>query len=190
MTMMKDAPEFYTKDRRAWRQWLQENHNKKTGVWLVYHKGAARKMSWEDIVQEALCFGWIDSRPAKLSETQSKLYVTKRNPKSAWSKLNKQHVAYLEEAGLMTAAGRAVIDEAKKNGAWDTLNKSDALQKPPELQAMLDMNTAAKQFYEAMSPSSQRVILEWIYSAKKEQTRLLRINQTVELAAQGIKAHH
>lgn len=187
---MDEASVFYAKDRAAWRQWLKENHTKEKGVWLIYDKGAARTMAWEDIVQEALCFGWIDSRPAKLSETQSKIYVSKRNAKSAWSKINKEHAAYLLKAGLMPPAGQVVIDEAQRNGAWDALSKSDALEMPPEMIALFDKDAKAKRFYDAMPPSSKKLILEWIYSAKKEETQRARIMQTVELAAIGIKAHH
>lgn len=183
-----EAPEFYAKDRAAWRAWLEKNHQTQQAVWLVFDKGAGRSLQWEDIVQEALCFGWIDSRPGKVSETQSKIYVSRRKPKSVWSKVNKGHVAKLTAQGLIKPAGQQAIDLAQKNGSWDALNNSDNLILPPELSERLTQNTAAKVFFEGLSSSSKRVILEWIYAAKTEPTRLRRIVQTVELSAQGIKA--
>lgn len=185
---MKDAPHFYARNRQAWRAWLQENHDKQRGVWLVFDKGKGRALPWEDIVQEALCFGWIDSRPAKLSDTQSKLYVSRRNPKSAWSKINKEHVKKIQDNGLMTPAGQQAIDQAKKNGAWDALNKSDALEIPVEMARQFEQKPIAEQNFGSFSPSSKRAILEWIYSAKTDATRDKRIQQTVELAEKNIKA--
>ena len=187
---MDTVPEFYAKDRASWRQWLDLNHATQKSVWLVYDKGKNRTLSWDDIVQEALCFGWIDSKPGKVSETQSKLYISKRNPKSAWSKINKKHVEIIENEGLIMPAGQAVIDEAKRNGAWDALNKSDNLEQPPELKELFSNNKVALDNYNQFSNSSKRIILEWIYSAKTEQTKLKRIYETVDLAEKGIKANH
>ena len=146
-------------------------------------------MAWEDIVQESLCFGWIDSRPGKVSDTQSKIYVSKRKPKSVWSKINKAHIDKLTDAGLMAPAGLAAVKTAKQNGSWDTLNKSDNLEVPSELESLFAKNPTAKANYEAFSPSSKRIILQWIYDAKRDKTRLRRIQQTVELAAKNIKAN-
>jgi len=182
--------EFYAKDRTAWRNWLKQNHDKEKAVWLVFDKGPKRTLAWEDIVQEALCFGWIDSKPGKVSETQSKIYVSHRKPKSVWSRINKAHVEKLVHSGLMTSAGQKVIDEAKANGSWDALNKSDKLEMPPDLVDLLKKNITAQNNFESFSPSSKRIILEWIYAAKTEATRRNRITQTVELAAQGLKANH
>lgn len=147
-------------------------------------------MSWEDIVQEALCFGWVDSKPGKVSDTQSKIYVSRRKPKSAWSKINKEHVDKLIRQDLMTPAGQAAIDEAKRNGAWDALNKSDNLEVPEELARLLDANAAAKANFDSFSNSSKRIILEWIYAAKRDETKQKRIKQTVDMAAEGLKANH
>lgn len=187
---MADVNHFYAKNREEWRQWLQDNHQKESSVWLVFDKGKERTLSWEDIVQEALCFGWVDSKPGKVSDTQSKLYISKRNPKSAWSKINKEHVKKMQKAGLMTSVGQALVDEAKKNGAWDALRKSDSLIEPEELKKQLDNTPAARANFDNFSPSSKKIILEWIYSAKRDETRIKRISQTVELAEKNIKANH
>jgi len=185
-----NIPEFYAKDRTAWRRWLELNHDKEQAVWLVFDKGPNRTLAWEDIVQEALCFGWIDSKPGKVSETQSKIYVSRRKPKSVWSKINKAHVKKLMELGLMSPAGQAVIDEAKANGSWDALNKSDNLEMPTDLVDLLEQNIKAKNHFQNFTSSSKKIILEWIYSAKTDLTRKKRINQTVDLAKKGLKANH
>lgn len=186
---MDSVESFYAPNRKAWREWLEKNHDKKTGVWLIHDKGEHRTMSWEDIVQEALCFGWIDSVAGKVSDTQSKIYVSKRKPKSAWSKINKAHVERLIEQGLMTPAGLAAIELAKQNGSWDLLNKSDNLEYPPELTALLKENPTAQQHFEAFTPSAKRIILEWIYQAKRPETRLNRIQKTVMLAKENKKSN-
>lgn len=185
---MNDTPLYYAENRHSWRRWLAENHATSRAVWLVYDKGANRKLSWQDIVQEALCFGWIDGRAGKVSETQSKLYVSKRSPKSVWSKINKDHVENLIATGLMTPAGQAAIDEARRNGSWDALNKSDALEIPEDLAIMFETHQVARDNFKRFSNSSKRIILAWIYDAKREETRAKRVLETVRLATQNIKA--
>ncbi len=187
---MQDASSYYAKDRAAWREWLAAHHQTEQSVWLIYDKGAARRLSYDAIVEEALCFGWVDSKPAKLSDTQSKLYISKRKPKSVWAKTNKARIAALESQGLMQPAGLEVVRIAKENGSWETLDRSDNLEAPVELVEQLVANPKAKDFYESMSASSKRIILEWIYSTKREETKRARVNETVQLALQGIKAHH
>lgn len=184
---MKDTAEFYAKDRAAWRQWLASNHDTQTAVWLVYDKGAGRQLTWQDIVQESLCFGWIDGRAGKVSETQSKIYVSKRKPTSRWSKINKEHVERLIANGQMMPAGLAAITRAKENGAWDVLNNSDNLVFPPELEEKLKENPVAGKNFDSFSPSQKRLILQWIYDAKTDATRNSRIAQTIESAERGEK---
>ena len=184
---MKDAPEFYAVDRASWRQWLADHHDSETGVWLVFDKGPGRKLHWPDVVQEALCFGWIDGRAGKVSDTQSKIYVSKRKPKGNWSKINKAHVENLIANGLMLPAGLAAIAQAKENGAWDALNNSDNLVYPAELEAAFEKQPRARTNFEAFAPSSKRLILQWIYDAKTDVTRNNRVSQTVESAERGEK---
>jgi uncharacterized protein YdeI (YjbR/CyaY-like superfamily) len=116
--MMLDAKEFYAENRAAWRAWLEKNHEKEISVWLLFDKGKNRKLSYDDIVEEALCFGWIDSRDGSVDETKSKLYMSKRRPKSPWSESNKIRIEKLRKLGLMTEAGEAAVETAKQNGLW------------------------------------------------------------------------
>lgn len=187
---MKSAPEFYAKNRQAWREWLEAHHTSEQAVWLVYDKGQNRSLSYDAIVEEALCFGWVDSVPGKVSDTQAKIYVSKRKPKSAWSKANRDRIAKLRTAKLMSPAGEQAVAVAQANGMWKHLDTSDKFEMPVELTAQLAANPTAQAFYNALPPSSHRIILEWIYAARTEETKLKRIAETVQLAAQGIKAHH
>jgi len=184
---MENITHFYAKDRATWRKWLDEHHQTETAVWLVYDKGPGRKLAWADIVQEALCYGWIDSKPGKVSETQSKLYISKRKPKSVWSKINKAHIEEMISKGLMQPAGQRAIDRAKDNGSWDALTLSDNLVYPPELEAAFELEPDAKKNFEAFSESSRRNTLQWIYDARTEPTKLARITQLIESARHNIR---
>lgn len=184
---MNEAPHFYAKNRKSWRVWLEKNHDKERAVWLVYDKGNNRSMSWQDIVQEALCYGWIDSRPGKVSETQSKIYVSKRKPKSVWSKINKRHVELLVKEGLMQPAGLASIKRAKQNGSWNALDLSDNMVYPAELIELFNKNDTAKKNFDNFPPGTRRNTLQWIYDAKTEGTKRKRIQQIVEAAQENIR---
>lgn len=189
-SLMRTAKDYYAKDREAWRSWLQANSATEQAVWLIYDKGTKRRLPYEAIVEEALCFGWVDSRPGTVSDTQGKIYVSRRKPTSAWSKANKDRIVKLRAQGLMTPAGERAVEIAQANGTWEQLEASDRFELPAELVAQLAANPQAKAFYDAMPPSSHRIILEWIYAAKTEETKRKRITETVRLAAQGVKAHH
>ena len=182
---MNEVPSFYAKSRDDWRKWLMQNHGKQKAVWLVYDKGAERKLSWQDIVQESLCFGWIDSKPGKVSDTQSKIYISKRKPKSVWSKINKANIDYLIKNNLIMPAGMESVRVAKENGSWDSLNKSDDLIVPNELDTLFSKNIVAQKYFEGLSNSKKRNILSWIYSAKRPETYLNRINATFESCSIG-----
>ena len=183
---------YYAKDRETWRAWLAKNHAIKKAVWLIYYKLASGKLrvSYNDVVDEAICFGWIDSKPNKLDAERSIQFFAPRNPKSNWSKLNKERVTRLIKAGLMTAAGLQVIELAKKNGAWDALNVVVTLEPPADLKAALAKDPKAMAFFNAFPKSSQKNILEWIHNAKQAETRQKRIAETVKLAADNIRANH
>ncbi|MCW1908319.1 MAG: YdeI/OmpD-associated family protein [Candidatus Saccharibacteria bacterium] len=186
---MNDAPEFYAKTRAEWRQWLKSNHVKEQSVWLIFDKGKDRTLEYEEIVLEALCFGWVDSIGRSVDDKRTKLYISRRKTKSVWAKTNKARIERLAAEGLMTDAGWAVVKVAKENGMWEALDKSDNLEKPQELETALKSNPKANEFYEAMPAPSKRIILEWIYAAKTDKTREQRINQTVTLAEKHIKAY-
>lgn len=180
--MPPTAEEFYAKDRQSWREWLSRNHATERSVWLVFDKGPGRKLSYEDIVEEALCFGWIDSLPRKKSETQSMLYVARRKPKSVWSEANKERVERLTAAALMADSGLAAVAVAMENDSWNALAKSDALILPEALQQALDEDDAARAGFESMTRSQKKMILERIYAARTEPTRMKRIAEAVRLA--------
>lgn len=169
--------EIHPKTRAGWRSWLKENHAKCDGVWLIYYRASTgkRRLSWEDAVREALCFGWIDSKVKPIDDARYKQIFTPRKPRSVWSKINKQYIAELIEAELMTDAGLRAVDIAKKNGAWSLLEPVDALIVPAELESALRRSKRAREAYEALSKPAKRSVLYSLYSAKREDTRAKRL---------------
>lgn len=176
--------------RAQWRAWLKKHHTRTTGIWLVTYKKhvTGKYLSFPDLVQEALCFGWIDSLPRKLDADRTMHYLSPRKPKSMWSAVNKRHVEELVAKGLMTAAGLRKIEAAKADGSWDTLNAVDALEMPKDLKNALAKDKTAKKHFDAFPPSARKFILYWVGSAKTAATRTKRINEVVTLAAQNIRA--
>jgi uncharacterized protein YdeI (YjbR/CyaY-like superfamily) len=177
----------YARDRQAWRQWLAENHREAIGIWLIYYKVKSGQPSvkYSEAVKEALCFGWIDSKVKSLDGDRYMQVFTPRKPKSVWSKLNKQYLEELIERGLMTDAGLATIAVAKQNGSWTSLDQIEALIMPADLQQALATNQNANQYFAAFSNTTKKIVLVWIASAKRPETRLKRIEQTVNSAAQN-----
>ncbi len=184
--------QFYAKDRQEWRDWLAKNHASAPGIWLVYYKKESGKprVEYAEAVEEALCFGWVDSRPNSLDDERYMQLFSPRKPKSPWSKLNKERVEKLIAQGLMMPSGLEKIEAAKKNGAWNTYDAIEELTMPADLSEALSKNEAAKTNFEAFPPTSKKNILWWIESAKHPETRAKRIEETVTLAAQNIKANH
>ncbi len=184
--------ELYAKDRQTWRSWLEKNHTKEKNVWLViYHQQSnTPSVHYDEAVEEALCFGWIDSKPNKRDEESSRLLFAKRNPKSNWSKLNRQRAEKLLKQGKMAKAGLEMIELAKRNGTWTALDEVQNSVIPDDLQKAFKKETTAFGNFQAFPPSSKRIILEWILNAKKPETRRKRIAETVRLAAKNIKANH
>lgn len=182
---------FYAKDRKAWRKWLEKNSNKQSSLWLIiYHKSATTpSVYYDEAVEEALCFGWIDSKPNKRDAESFYLFFAQRKPKSNWSKINKERVEKLLARGLMTPPGLAVIEEAKRNGCWTALEKVDNLIYPEEMIKAFAKNKAAAMNFEAFPSSTKKGILEWIMNAKREETRKKRIEETVSLAEKNIRAN-
>lgn len=182
---MHEVQHFYAPDLESWRRWLEDNHEKEMSVWLVYDKGKNRTFTWQNIVEEALCYGWIDSRPGKVSDTQSKIYVSKRKPNSVWSKINKNNVERLINEGRMKPSGMQSITVARQNGSWDALNLSDNLVIPHELSELFETDTAARSNFERFSVGSKRNTLQWIYDAKTEKTKQQRIATTFNAAKEN-----
>jgi uncharacterized protein YdeI (YjbR/CyaY-like superfamily) len=187
---MKNFTQVQIESRAELRAWLASNHGQTDSIWLViFKKNKGPHVGYDDIVEEAICFGWIDSRVAKLDEARSMLLLSPRKTGSAWSKVNKDRVARLAPLGLIMPSGQKMIDQAKVDGTWDKLNDVDALIEPDDLVAALDTTPQARHMWDRFPPSSRRGILEWINAAKRDETRQARVLQTATLAAQGIKAN-
>lgn len=172
------------------RAWLRENHKRTTGIWLVSYKKAVpdKYLDYASIVEEALCFGWIDSTARALDAERSMLHLCPRKPGSVWSKPNKERVERLVANGSMTKAGMAKIDAAKKDGSWTAIDAVEALEVPKDLQRALAANKTAKKHFEAFPPGVRKQILGWIHSAKTAPTRERRIRTAVEMAAKNERA--
>lgn len=182
--------DFHPQGREEWRAWLERNHDTSPGVWLVYYKKSSGqpRVSYDEAVEEALCFGWIDSLPRKLDADRSKLLFTPRKPKSVWSALNKRRIKKLIREKLMTEAGLATIKTAKKNGSWNALDDVEKLIIPADLAEALKANGNAGANFALFSSSVRKGILAWIGSAKRPETRSRRIEKTVALAARNKRA--
>jgi uncharacterized protein YdeI (YjbR/CyaY-like superfamily) len=177
--------------RKIWRNWMAKNHEKETSVWLIIFHKKSRQASvyYDEAVEEALCFGWVDSVSNSRNEESSYLYFAKRKPKSNWSKANKDRVEKLTKLGLIMPAGQVMIDLAKQTGTWTALEVVDQLTIPPDMQKLFDKNKTAEKNFLAFPASTRRGILEWILNAKRPETRQKRVEETVTLAAQNIRAN-
>ncbi|KUJ62979.1 hypothetical protein AR687_06185 [Flavobacteriaceae bacterium CRH] len=172
-----------------WREWLQENHNSKQSVWLVCYKKQANipTITWSDAVDEALCFGWIDSIRKSIDNDKFIQFFGKRKPNSAWSKINKAKVKRLTDNGLMMPAGFESIKKAKENGSWIILDEVEELLIPEDLKKAFEAKPGSEAYFLSLSKSVRKSILQWIVFAKRPETRQNRINEIVELAAQKLK---
>jgi uncharacterized protein YdeI (YjbR/CyaY-like superfamily) len=172
------------RNRGEWRSWLNRNHQTSTGVWLVIPKKDSGKpgVTLDEAVEEAVCFGWIDSRQNPIDQTSYKLYFSPRKPGSLWSTSNKERVEKLTRQGLMSPAGLAKVDAAKKDGSWNTLDYVEALKLPTDLAQALEMQPTATEGFEQFTSSVKKQVLWWIQSAKTQRTRAKRIARTIEAA--------
>jgi uncharacterized protein YdeI (YjbR/CyaY-like superfamily) len=177
---------FYPASLAAWREWLVHNHLSQQSVWLVFYKKGSKRqtITWSEAVDVALCFGWIDSKKVKVDQETSHQFFSKRKPNSTWSKINKQKVQHLIEAGLMTEAGYKCIDTAKQNGSWTILDEVEDLIIPLDLETAFANNPVAGDYYVNLSKSIRKGILQWLVLAKRSETRLRRIKEIVALAKQ------
>ncbi|MEJ7559985.1 MAG: YdeI/OmpD-associated family protein [Pedobacter sp.] len=182
----KETSIFYPSSPAAWREWLVMNHLSQQSVWLVcYRKNSNMpSVTWSESVDVALCFGWIDSKKINIDEEISHQFFSKRKPNSTWSKINKQKVEHLTEAGLMTDAGYKCVETAKQNGSWTILDEVEELILPLDLETALEHNVAAKDYFLNLSKSTRKGILQWVVLAKRSETRLKRITEIVALAEQ------
>lgn len=189
ITRSADRPVVLITSRAQWRDWLIEHHGSCDGIWLArYRKGAGPQVSYDEVVEEALCFGWVDSQARTLDDERSALLLTPRRPRSNWSASNKRRVAKLEAEGLMAEAGRAMVALAQATGTWTALDEVEQLIEPDSLRAALDAEPAARAAWDAFSRSSRRGMLEWLLTARTRATVDRRVAKIVSEAAAGRKA--
>ncbi len=184
-------PMVLVETRAEWRAWLEQNHDSK-GVWLVSWKKATGKpfIPYPEKVDEALCFGWIDSRTNRLDDERAMQLFTPRRPKGPWSRLNKEKVARLSAEGLMAPAGMRMVETAQANGSWTVYDEIEEVFVPPDLAEALAENETAQGSFERFPDRSKKAILWWIKTAKRPETRAGRIAETVSAAAQNRMANH
>jgi uncharacterized protein YdeI (YjbR/CyaY-like superfamily) len=187
---MQEFERVQIESRAELRAWLEANHTRTEGIWLVKFKKhvADKYVTWDQVVEEALCYGWIDSRTRKLDDDRTMFLLSPRRAGSPWSRRNKEHVERLLAAGLMRPPGLAAIEQAKKDGSWAVYDEIEDRVIPEDLAAALAENETAAQHFAAFGDSAKKRILWWIKTAKRSETRQKRILETVELAEHNIEA--
>lgn len=190
---MTEAPPNSTHPttRAEWRSWLDKHHGQDEGVWLISYKKATGKpyVAYDEAVEEAICFGWVDSKINRLDEERAMRWFAPRRPGSSWSRSNKQRVEKMIAAGQMATAGLAKIEAAKADGSWNALDAVENLEIPKDLATALAAYDAAGANFQAFPRSVKRSILEWIANAKRPATRAKRIAETARLAQDNIRAN-
>lgn len=183
--------QLYIPDRKIWREWLTKNHKREEkGIWLIFYKKATDKstLNYDDAVEEALCFGWIDSIIKKINDEKYVRKFTPRKPGSKWSQLNKKRIDKMIKQGLMTEAGMEKIQQAKKTGVWKKSDRASiSFEMPKELADTLAKNKKAKEFFEQLAPTYQKHFIGWITTAKRPETKKKRIAESIALLKQGKK---
>jgi uncharacterized protein YdeI (YjbR/CyaY-like superfamily) len=185
---MGELPRIQPKSRTAWRQWLEKNHASSTGVWLVYakkHTGLP-SLTYNDAVEEALCFGWIDSKMHPIDDDLYMQVFTPRKVKSAWSAMNKARVERLLAAGLMTPAGLSLVKAAKSSGTWDAMTHIEELVFPPDLEKAIEANPDAARNWVSYSPSRRKGVLYRLAGAKRPETRAKYLQEIIENMARNL----
>ncbi len=188
--MATEPDQIEVRTRAELRAWLAANHTRSDSIWLItWKKPSPHHLPYDAVVEEALCFGWIDSQPRLLDADRSMIRLSPRKPRSGWSQVNKARIEKLVGAGLMTAAGLARIEQAKRNGTWDLLDAAHARQIPDDLSAAFALHPRSAENFAAFPPSAQKAILEWIGLAKRPETRAARVSETARLAAENLRAN-
>jgi uncharacterized protein YdeI (YjbR/CyaY-like superfamily) len=172
------------RSRQQWRRWLKQNHASSAGVWLVFYKGDTRPqgLSYEDLVREALCFGWIDSLIKRLDDDRYARKLTPRKPTSKWSEINRQRWAELKESGLLAPAGIAAAPTGDTYAAKPTIPEL-----PAYVASALKASPQAWRFFQQLAPTYRRQFVAWIHLAKRPETREKRIRESIALLAAGKK---
>jgi uncharacterized protein YdeI (YjbR/CyaY-like superfamily) len=191
MAAGSDLPRIEVTSRAQLRAWLEAHHATSGSIWLVTWKKQTpdRHVPYDAIVEESLCFGWVDSLPRKLDADRTMLLLSPRKPGSAWSAANKARVERLQTAGRMAPAGLATVEAAKADGAWTFLDDVERLEVPADLAEALRKHPEAAEHFAAFPRSVRRGILEWIKQARRPETRTKRIAETASLAAQNKRAN-
>ncbi|MBA2576220.1 MAG: YdeI/OmpD-associated family protein [Euzebyaceae bacterium] len=186
-----DHDRTHPKDPAAWAEWLQRNHRRGTGVWLIYWKKHTGQpaMAYDEAVTEALRFGWVDSKARKLDEDRSMLWFAPRRAGSGWSRPNQQRIERLDREGRLAPAGREVVEAARSDGSWHLLDEVENLTVPDDLAEAFDRHAGARDHWDGFPRSARRGILEWIVQAKRPETRAKRVEETARLAAAGERAN-
>lgn len=181
--------EFYPKSQHEWRQWLQENHDQKQSVWVVYYKKKTGlpSLNHSEAVDQALCFGWIDSTCLSAVDGKYIQFFCRRKPRSVWSKINKTKIENLLEKGLMAPAGLKCIEIAKQNGYWPMLDEVEELTVPEDLAVAFMTRPGAEDYFMSLSKSAKKGILQWLVLARRPETRQKRINEIADLAGQHLR---
>jgi uncharacterized protein YdeI (YjbR/CyaY-like superfamily) len=187
--MEKDTETFSPQNSQEWRKWLEENHIIKNSIWLIYYKKKSKipSIEYNDAVDQALCFGWIDSKSKPIDDEKYMQFFSKRKHKSVWSKINKNKIERLTSEGLTSQAGLDIIQIAKENGSWFILDDVESLIIPQDLSNELEKNPVAQDFFINLSRSNKRNLLQWLVLAKRAETRQNRIKEIVDLANLGRK---
>jgi uncharacterized protein YdeI (YjbR/CyaY-like superfamily) len=182
-----DREQFLAESAAEWRGWLTANHAASTGVWLVTWKASTGRPrpTYEETVEEALCFGWIDAKARSLDDERSAIWMAPRRPGSGWARSNKERILRLEADGRMTDAGRALIESAKADGSWTLLDDVEALIVPHDLGAAFAARPGARDAWEAFPRSVKRAALVWLVDAKSDATRAKRIAEIADKTARG-----
>jgi len=185
-----DLPIYHPADLAAWRAWLAANSDSARGVWVVsWRKASGREpIAYSQLVEEAICFGWIDSTVNTLDHDRGMQLMTPRKPKSGWTRLNRQRVDDLEAQGRMTDGGRRAVERAKANGWWTIYDDVEDLVEPVDLAAALDASPAARTTWDGFPPSARKQMLWWVATAGKPETRTSRIAKIVSEALEGRRA--
>lgn len=190
MSAIGDAPYVHADDRATWRAWLEANHATARGAWLVTWRPRSGRVSldYEAAIQEALCFGWVDSTGGHFDDDRGKLYFAPRKSRSVWAASNKARVERLIADGRMAPAGLAAIGRAKANGSWETLDAAERMEVPDDLTAALESRPPAALHFAAFPPSARKMLLGWLALARRDETRAARIVKIAEAAARNERA--
>ena len=175
-----------------WREWLEKNHQSEQSVWVIYYtkKSNIPSINWSEAVDEALCFGWIDSTRKTIDAVSFMQFFSKRKPKSNWSKINKEKVQQLIDSNRMAKAGIESIETAKQNGYWTILEEVEELIIPHDLEIAFEKHTGSKDYFMSLSKSTRKILLSWIVLARRQDTRQKRIDEVAENAARHLKPKH